>query len=222
MFKINPSKAFIMILFALCLNQNLISQTSDNTTVDFKSKKEIIDSVCKVLNENYVFPEIAAKMANFIQKQFKENKYSEVNSMQEFTNVLTTDLRSICKDEHLRISLKSNLPPPDTSSEEEKEEARKQQIEMDRKQNFYFKEVKHLDDNIGYLRFDKFADPKYAGPTTVAAMNYLANCEALIIDLRYNGGGSPDMVTFLLSYFFDETVNFNNFYSRTNNKIRQE
>jgi len=48
-------------------------------------------------------------MANFIQKQFKENKYSQVNSMQEFTNVLTTDLCSICKDEHLRISLKPNV-----------------------------------------------------------------------------------------------------------------
>jgi len=222
MFKINPSKTFIMILFALCLNQNLFSQTSDNATVDFKSKKEIIDSVCKVLNENYVFPEKAAKMANFIQKQFKENKYSRVNSIQEFTNVLTTDLRSICKDEHLRISLKPNLPPPDTSSEEEKEKARKQRIEMDRKQNFYFKEVKHLDDNIGYLRFDEFADPKYAGPTAVAAMDYLAGCDALIIDLRYNGGGSPDMVTFLLSYFFDEPVNFNNFSTRANNEIKQE
>lgn len=222
MFKINPSKKVILIVLALCIHPNLFSQASDHTTVDSKSQKEIIDAVCKVLNEKYVFAEKAAEMANFIQKQFKENKYSQVNSMQEFTHMLTTDLRSICKDEHLRISLNSNLPPSDTSSEEEKEKARKQQIETARKQNFYFKEVKHLDDNIGYLRFDQFADPKYAGPTAVAAMNYLAGCEALIIDLRYNGGGSPDMVTFLLSYFFDEPVNFNNFYTRTNNEIKQE
>jgi formylglycine-generating enzyme required for sulfatase activity len=222
MFKINVSKTFIIILFVLCINQTLFSQTSGSKTVDSNSKKEIIDRVCKVLNENYIFPEKAAKMANFIQKQFKEKKYRHVNGLQEFTNVLTRDLRSICKDEHLRISFVQNLPPPDTSSEEEKEKAHLQKVDMDRKQNFYFKEVKHLDDNIGYLRFDKFADPRYAGSTAVAAMNYLANCEALIIDLRYNGGGSPDMVTFLLSFFFDKPVNFNNFYKRNKNEIKQE
>lgn len=211
-----------LILAILGFCRAIYPQAGINISLDSETKKEIIDSICRIVKENYVFPEKGIEMAGFIQKQFKENKYRHVNSMQEFTDVLTRDLRSICKDQHLRISFTRNLPPPDTSSEEEKEKARQQQIEIDRKQNFYFKEVKHLDDNIGYLRFDKFADPRYAGPTAVAAMNYLANCKALIIDLRYNGGGYPDMVTFLLSYFFDEPVNFNNFYTRNNNEIRQE
>lgn len=211
-----------MILFALCINQILLAQTSRNKTLDHKSKKEIIDSVCKVINENYVFPETAAKMANFIKRQYKENKYNQVNSMQEFTNMLTTDLRSICKDEHLRILSRKNLPPPNTANEEVKERAYQQQIEMDRKQNFYFKEVKVLEDNIGYVRLDKFADPRYAGPTAVATMNFLANCKALIIDLRYNGGGHSTMVQLLLGYFFDEPVHFNSFYNRKLNKINQD
>src|SRR5437868_9056044 len=40
-------------------------------------------------------------------------------------------------------------------------------------------------------KFDFFADPEICGPTVVAAMNFLANADALIFDLRENGGGDP-------------------------------
>jgi C-terminal processing protease CtpA/Prc len=45
-------------------------------------------------------------------------------------------------------------------------------------------------------------------------MNFLANCDALIIDLRENGGGSGTLIQLLLSYFFDEPVHYNNMYFR--------
>jgi hypothetical protein len=43
----------------------------------------------------------------------------------------------------------------------------------------------------------------YAAETAIAAVNYLANCGGLIVDLRQNGGGWDEMVMFLLSYFVD-------------------
>jgi len=39
-----------------------------------------------------------------------------------------------------------------------------------------------------------------------AAMQLIVHTEALIIDLRNNGGGSPDGVQFWCSYFFDDTL----------------
>lgn len=36
--------------------------------------------------------------------------------------------------------------------------------------------------NIGYLDLHGFVDTRYAGETAVAAMNFLSNCSALIIE----------------------------------------
>ncbi len=55
----------------------------------------------------------------------------------------------------------------------------------------------------------------------MAALNFLANCDALIIDLRDNGGGEPSMIQLMTSYFFEEPVHLNSFYIRTLDSIQQ-
>jgi C-terminal processing protease CtpA/Prc len=84
-----------------------------------------------------------------------------------------------------------------------------------KRSNFGFREVKILEGNIGYLDLRGFSDVAYAGETAVAAMNFLSNSDALIIDLRHNGGGSPRMIQLISSYLFgSEPVHLNNFYWR--------
>jgi C-terminal processing protease CtpA/Prc len=81
--------------------------------------------------------------------------------------------------------------------------------------NYGFTETKILNGNIGYLNLRLFADIKYAEETATAAMNFLSNTNAIIIDLRTNGGGVPNMMQLLASYFFDETpVLLSDFYER--------
>jgi hypothetical protein len=52
-------------------------------------------------------------------------------------------------------------------------------------------------------------------------MNFLANADALIVDLRQNGGGSPSMIQLISSYFFAEPVHLNSFYIRREDKMDQ-
>ena len=54
-----------------------------------------------------------------------------------------------------------------------------------------------------------------------AAMTFLGGTQALIIDLRQNGGGSPDGVALLASYLFDVPVRMNDIYDRPSNETRQ-
>jgi C-terminal processing protease CtpA/Prc len=69
---------------------------------------------------------------------------------------------------------------------------------------------------VGYLDLRQFSGAPEAQATAVAAMNFLGNCDALIVDLRRNGGGAPTMIQTLLSYLVEpgRRLNFNNFYER--------
>jgi len=51
---------------------------------------------------------------------------------------------------------------------------------------------------VGYLKLNQFADTGGAGATGGPAMNSLANADAVIIDLRDNGGGNT-----VAGYTFD-------------------
>jgi C-terminal processing protease CtpA/Prc len=100
----------------------------------------------------------------------------------------------------------------------ELEEYEKRQREY---KNFNFKEVKIMPGNVGYLKFNSFQDASVAGPTTIAAMNFLAHTDALIIDLTDNGGGSPSLIQLITTYFFDEPEHLNSFYIREGDKTEQ-
>ncbi len=52
-------------------------------------------------------------------------------------------------------------------------------------------------------------------------MNFLAHVDALIIDTRENHGGSPGMVSFILSYLFAEPTHVNDMYERDSNRVQQ-
>lgn len=62
-----------------------------------------------------------------------------------------------------------------------------------------------------------------AAETGANAMNLVANTEALIFDLRNNGGGDPNMVAFLTSYLFKSAapIHLNSFYYRPEENFKQ-
>ncbi len=54
--------------------------------------------------------------------------------------------------------------------------------------NCGFEKAEHLAPNIGYVKFNFFADPDTCAPTAVAAMNFIADSDAVIFDLRLPAG----------------------------------
>jgi C-terminal processing protease CtpA/Prc len=55
----------------------------------------------------------------------------------------------------------------------------------------------------------------------MAAMNFLADSDALIVDLRDNRGGAPQMAALLSSYLFDERTHLDDIYDRRQNSTEQ-
>ena len=188
--------------------------------LDRKTQTAVIDSLCAALGETYVFPDVAKEMEKLIRKNLKEGTYAALDNLSDSAGRLTADLQSVSHDKHLRVV---PLPPrgPDDETKLSPEERQKQQAEQQRYENFGFKKVELLPGNIGYIDFRYFAEAEDAGRTAIAAMNFLANADALIFDLRQNGGGSPSMIQLLSSYLFEEPVHLNSFYIRKSGETKQ-
>ncbi len=209
-----------ILLVTLSLSLWIIEKANAQDTSINLEKNEVrvtLDSIASKLRANYVFTEVAEETIQSLETKYKTGAYKKMNDAHEFASQLTTDLQEVSKDKHLRISFN-----PERIAEQEQvvtpEDSIRylnQYIQSMQRSNFGFNKVEILDGNIGYLDLRSFSDPEYAGPTAVAAMNFLSNTDAIIIDLRQNGGGSPAMIQLITSYLYSaESVHLNNFYWR--------
>ena len=181
--------------------------------IDAASRSKVIDGAVAALNESYVFPETAKKMEEAVRAHQKKGDYDSITDGDDFAKRLTDDFQAVSKDKHLHVMF-SPAPMPDMEAQrpDPKREAEHRK-DMER-MNCGFNKAEILEGNVGYLKFDFFADPGICGPTVVAAMNFLANVDAIIFDLRENGGGDPKMVAFVSSYLFAERTHLNDLWTR--------
>jgi hypothetical protein len=191
-------------------------------TVDAATRTEVIEGVLKRLNDFYVFPEIARKMDAAIRERLGNKEYDQITSPITLAETLTSHLQAVSKDKHLRVVYSVEPLPADGQMREPSPEERERQRVFMSMNNFGFEKIERLPGNVGYLDLRGFYPAEFGGETVVAAMNFLANTDALIIDLRRNGGGSPAMVALISSYLFGpEPVHLNDLYWREGDSTHQ-
>ena len=207
-------------LYPLLASIALAQSNQPDLAIDAATRSAVIDGGLAMLKEFYVFPETAQKMDEAIRARQKRGEYNSVTSGRQFADRLTEHLQAVSRDKHLRVGF-SAQPLPDRSpgppSPEQQERARKQMAGI----NCTFEKIEILPGNIGYLKFNAFMSPSLCGETAAAAMNFLSNSDALIVDLRQNGGGDPAMIAFISTYLFAEPVHLNDLYERKNDVTRQ-
>lgn len=210
----------LLILFLLTINFSYAQNNQSPLTKG--EKKEAVESVGRLLIENYIFPDAGQKAANYLSQNFEKGIYDAINDPVEFADKLTADVVSITGDKHFCVFFDPQRVADERKSVNQTAAAVSEAEIADwRKNNFGFKEVKILDGNIGYINLTGFYDLKYGAETAAAAMNFLSGADALIIDLRYNHGGDSAMAQFLSSYFFDsEPVLLYDFYAREKNETK--
>ncbi len=212
--------AVLMVMFFLP-NETLGQQPAGqpDLAIDAATRKQVTEAILKRLNDAYVFPDIAKKMESTVRERLSKGEYDSVTSARAFATRLTEDLQAISKDKHLRVGYSHEAIPERGPSREpsaaEREETRREYNWM----NHGFNKVERLRGNIGYLEFWGFFDADMGADTVAAAMNFIADTDALIIDLRHNGGGNPEMVALVCSYLFGtEPVHLNDLYWREGNR----
>lgn len=149
------------------------------------------------LLRSYPDPEDAAAMSALIKSQLKAGHYN-LGSRDELAQALTRDLRSVQHDFHLGVRYSPDVPTDDAAHNLDDPAV----IERLESENFGFEQVQIFDGNIGYLRLTALQDATVAGETANSALALLQHVDALIIDIRGNLGGEPNMVRLLQSAFF--------------------
>jgi hypothetical protein len=212
----------ISLMFFPCL-VSFSQEALKDYKVNPEEKKQVVDSIALFMEEKYVFPDKGKEMGQLVMKNLKEGKYDGISDPQDFAAAVTEDLQSVNRDRHIRVMYGPEMI--DMLRKSLKEETKKEMEEYMKQQqehiNFNFEEIRILPGNVGYLKFDSFMDASNAGPTAIAAMNFLAHTDALIIDLTDNGGGSPSLIQLITTYFFNEPEHLNSFYIREGDKTEQ-
>lgn len=190
--------------------------------LDAAEKKAVIEALCINLEQEYIFPEMTEKYVRMLRANLLSGKYEAIVQPQQFAAAVTGDLLAVHRDLHL--SLRFN--PARVSEERNKkvldEDAIRRGERRGRSDNYGFKELKILPGNIGYLKLNGFTYDTGAQDAAVGAMAFLSNADALIIDLSDNGGGSPEMVQFLCSYFLaNPRQHLNSFSYKDPEKLTQ-
>jgi len=197
--------------------------------VDRATARAVVESLAVQVETEYVFPDVAKKVARGLRERAKKGRYDTIGQAKELSDTLNVDLRALAHDLHLRLHY-SNRPLPATAPGQDSngdhlpdpaEQARA--AAQARRMNHGFDKVQRLAGNVGYLELRAFDGSPEAGQTAIASLEFLKNSDALIFDLRRNGGGDPNMIVLLLSHLYagEDRVHVNDFYQRRGDRTEE-
>ncbi|WP_374355774.1 S41 family peptidase [Chitinimonas sp.] len=216
--------AYVSALLAACLLLAAPAQAAEaKPSISAGDRDAVLKALGTQIKAKYVFPDVAERVATGLADKAGKGGYALASTVHAFAELLTRDLQELGADKHFRVMFdpdyqvqaEGDAPPTPQQEAEEREEVRKMAFGLAR--------VERLPGNVGYLDLRGFERTEFVAQAYTAAMSILSGTDALILDLRRNGGGSPSSVAYLLSHFFahGDERHLNNIYSRTKNATRE-
>src|SRR5688500_8585151 len=187
--------------------------TAPDVTLSKADRVAAIEGLTTAMTRGYVFPEKATEVERALRAHVASGVYDTVVSGRAFADLLTRQLQAVTRDKHLRVRV---APANASGARRGGPPSAEERLNAARAANYGFGRAEILAGNIGYLELRGFgAWVSEARDTVARIMSKLADTDALIIDLRENGGGSPEAVAFVSSYLFgDAPVHLNSLYFR--------
>jgi len=148
------------------------------------------------LEDGYVFPDVAKRYAAMLRSKSASGAYDSFRSAQELAKQLTSDLRAVSTDAHLRVTVRE----PDT-------------LEHEAAAGFRpafpwtpIEEERWLAPGIAYIRFNVFpGDPGTVAEVTKFMKDH-ASAKVIIFDNRTHHGGGLAEMNAMFPYLFRKST----------------
>jgi len=159
--------------------------------------REVAGRIAATIENEYFDPAAGTRIAGELRRASDNGAFDRLQDPRELATALSDRLRPLDRHFVVRWSPPGTEPPG----------PQRGPVRDPATSNFGIRRVQLLPGNIGYLELGYFADIDFddpAAPARVAidaALQLLAHADAVVVDVRDNGGGSPAMVGYLASAF---------------------
>ena len=213
----------LAVMLAIAPTAVLAQRAPQKIPMDAAKRHAVIVELSAQLQAHYVFPEVAQQVSASLAAKEANGGYAGANDSEVFADALSTDLRTFGNDRHFRVGYAPDFKPAPANGaapDAKAAEAIRQEITS---RGFGIDSVRRLPGNVGYLEVRGFGPTDIVAPALSAAMTMLSGTDALILDLRRNGGGEPASVAHLMSHFFTaaDERHLNDLYFRDGDTTRQ-
>lgn len=179
-----------------------------------------VESIAAQIREIYLFEDRAEAMAAHVEARAAAGDYRGMTAT-AFQAAVTEDMRESSNDRHMSLRWDPEAfhaaaggrtrTGPGGPTPEQIALAGRRAADA----NGGVAEVRWLPERVGYLRISQWHTLQFSRAPLVAALRTLSAAEAVIFDVRANGGGDAGMVAFLQGYFMEPGKPLLNFTNRS-------
>lgn len=191
---------------AVLISYSLFGYGQSASTILGKDATVILDSLSDKLLSGYLYPEKAKKIVALLQDHKFQLSSTQQLDTKKFVDEVNTIMFDVTSDHHLKFYHDPEKFETFLSANESIIDSIER--EQYRRVNFGVQKLENLTNNIGLLRLNKFQQYEDVQEVILGAMMVLANSDAVIIDLRINGGGDGRTKEYLESFFLSEKAFF--------------
>ncbi|WP_284222227.1 S41 family peptidase, partial [Brevundimonas denitrificans] len=191
--------------------------------------RETVAAVAARIRDLYFDPAAGDRIAAALEAEAATGAFDSLTDQRDLAATLSRRLRPL--DAHFNVAWDPNAPapamrrpPPADAAPAPGEPIRRLARPANPAEvrgHFGFRKVEILPGNIGYIDLRQFSNIDFDNPddparrAADAALAFVADTDAVIFDLRDNGGGAPSMVGYLTSAFTPPNAPiYNIFHSR--------
>ncbi|GJL96236.1 MAG: hypothetical protein DHS20C06_00530 [Hyphobacterium sp.] len=188
--------ALVGFLAVIFLSAPALGQ--DNPSIDAAMRARVVNGVAEQVEANFYDSGLGAEIATDLRARLANGEFDDAADAASLSDQLTAILYP--SDSHFAVRYFG--PPPPTNGAGQPDQ-RGNPFAAGSRVNYGFQEVSILPGNVGYIDMRLFFPVQQGGDTALAALNFIEHTDAVIFDMRQNGGGTPQMVQFLISHFLD-------------------
>ena len=176
-----------------------------------------VDGLATIIDNNFYDPAKAREIATQLRTEAQAGKFDGISDPRDLASALTRKLKAF--DHHFNVTWTAK-PASVRAQSGSTDAAPTAPAVQDRRSSYGFRSVEMRPGALGYIDMRFFADFSFNKPdeparrAADAALQLISGADAVIIDLRYNGGGSPAMVGYLVSAFTPRDADIYNVFRR--------